>query len=305
MGWKLLWKPIKFEDILLNILFYVLGVAVARYLGGSIDWTVALIGQLSLLGLHLGMVFLHTHFTMDKDFLTQLQEFFKLNQAKRVGDQLVIDRPRYLFALISLPFFSLSFLSLFLLIQQGVLTYPLLLILLMIVALWGFMVIPPVQLLETPYRDLASGVLWVIFYPAFGMMLLENTLSDVLFFFTLPLFMVFLAMRIARQFETYDDDTRYEQKTLLVQIGWENGMRIHNFLLLTAFLVLVLVPFLFSLSWALVWPALIALPFAFAQLIQMIQIARGGKPKWRLLRFNAKATLFLLIYLIIFSLLIY
>ncbi|MCD4751943.1 MAG: hypothetical protein K8R40_02615 [Anaerolineaceae bacterium] len=305
MGWKLLWKPIKPEGILLNILFYVLGVAVAKYLGISIDWAVALIGQLALLGLHLGMVFLHTHFAMDENFLEQLQNFFKLNQTKRVGDQLIIDRPRYLFALISLPFFSLSFLSLFLLIQQGFLTYSLVLILLMIAALWGFMIFPPVQLLETSYRDLAAGVLWVIFYPAFGLMLLRGSLSDVLFLFTLPLFLVFLAARIARQFEAYDEDTRYERKTLLVQIGWENGMRIHNLLLLTAFLVLVLVTFLFSLSWALVWPAFIALPFAFAQIIQMIQIARGGTPRWRLLRFNAQATLFLLIYLIIFTLLVY
>lgn len=305
MGWKLLWKPLKLEDILLNILFYTLGLAVARYLGASIDWMVALIGQLALLGLHLGMVFLHTHFAMEDDFLEQLQDFFKLNQAKRVGDQLIIDRPRYLFALLSLPFFSLSFLSLFLLIQHGVFSYPLLLVLLMIVALWGFMVFPPVQLLETSYRDLAAGVLWVIIYPAFGLMLLMNALSDVLFLFTLPLFLVFLAARIARQFEAYDDDSRYERKTLLVQIGWERGIRIHNLLLLTAFLMLGLVTFLFSLPWALVWPALISLPFAFAQIIQMIQISRGGRPKWRLLRFNVQATLFLLIYLIIFTLLLY
>ena len=303
--WKLVRTPIRFGELVFTVLLYLLGIAVAVYSGVRIDWQNAVIGLIALLSLHVGMKFLHTHFALDADLLTRLEEIFELNKAKRAGDQLIIDRPRFLFALLSLPFFFSFLLSVMVLAQQGALSIGFGLVLFLMLALWGCLILPPLQLLSSPYRDLAAGIQWVIFYPIFGSILQRSMLPDVLFLFTLPLFLVFLSSSIALQFEQYDEELRRDSKTLLVQIGWETGMRIHNLLLLIAFVVLLLMPILFSLAWPLVWPLLIALPFAVAQLGQMIHIHNAGTPNWRLLKFSAQATCILLLYLQIFTLLTY
>jgi len=292
MNWKILREPIHVGELIFSTLLYFLGLSVAVYLGTSIDWAEAAFGLVALLSLHLAMQYLYTYFAIEEALLTRLEEFFKLYQAKRASDQIIIDRPRFLFALLSLPFFLIFTLAILILAQQGAFTVGFALILFLMLLLWGLMVVPPVQLLSTASRDVFTGLLWVIFYPVFAIILQRGTSNNVLFLFTLPLFLIYLSNRIALQMEHYDSDSHRQSQTLLVQIGWETGMRLHNIILLAAFVILLLTPIIFSLAWSLVWPLLLALPFALAQFLQMIRIQNGSPPNWRLLRFAAQATLY-------------
>ncbi|HTX80052.1 MAG TPA: hypothetical protein VMC62_10305, partial [Longilinea sp.] len=68
-------------------------------------------------------------------------------------------------------------------------------------------------------------------------------------------------------------------------------------LVLLAFVVLAGAALL-GLSWNLIWPGLLALPVGLFQIWQMLQIAAGERPRWRLLRFTIDATPLLMAYML-------
>lgn len=302
MAWKLLRKPLELQDLLLNILLFALSAGLAVYLGAQIRWGVYLIGQMAMLSLHLAAVYTRAYFTLDAEWMAELAEFFKLYRAKRVGEDLTVDRPQFIYLLAALPFLTIFVISLLSLIQQGVFSLPLLLILLLIFALWGAYAVPPLLLGASPYRDLVLAALTIILLPAFSLLLQRGEVVDLLVIFALPLLLVYLALRIALDLEDLPDDEKQDRKTMLTALGWERGMRLHNLFLLLAYAALGVSSIFFRLPWELLWPCLISLPFALAQIAQMMHIHGGAKPNWKLLRFNARTTFFLLLYLILFSL---
>ena len=302
MAWKLLRKPLELQDILLNILLFALGAGLAVYLRVQIRWGVYLIGQMTVLSLHLAAVYTRAYFTLDAEWMAELAEFFKLYRAKRVGEELTVDRPQFIYLLVALPFLTIFAFSLLSLFQQGLFSAPLLLILLLNFALWGAYAVPPLLLGASPYRDLTLGTILLILLPAFSLLLQRGELVDLLVIFALPLLLVYLALRIALDLEALPEDENRNHKTMLTALGWERGMRLHNLFLLLAYTALGVSSIFFRLPWELLWPCLISLPFALVQIVQMIQIHGGAKPNWKLLRFNARTTFFLLLYLILFSL---
>ncbi len=82
----------------------------------------------------------------------------------------------------------------------------------------------------------------------------------------------------------------------MVRIGWERGIPLHNILIL-AFYLLIGVAVLTGLPWSLSWPVLLTLPVGLFLIWQMLQLAAGAKPRWKLLRYTAVGLLVVILYL--------
>jgi 1,4-dihydroxy-2-naphthoate octaprenyltransferase len=113
---------------------------------------------------------------------------------------------------------------------------------------------------------------------------------------TTPLVALHFAMMIAFEFPDYASDARQEKRTLMVRLGWEMAMRLHNFAILFAIASFV-IAFLSGMPRRVVLGSLIALPLAAAQIWQMDRIRRGFAPRWNLLTLNALGLFALTAYL--------
>jgi 1,4-dihydroxy-2-naphthoate octaprenyltransferase len=91
------------------------------------------------------------------------------------------------------------------------------------------------------------------------------------------------------------------RQVLLLRIGWQRGMNLHNYALIGSYLLLG-VFFAFVLPWSLTWPYLLSIPFAIYQIVQMQQIANGARPNWRFLNLTAAATFAIASYMITITL---
>jgi 1,4-dihydroxy-2-naphthoate octaprenyltransferase len=95
-----------------------------------------------------------------------------------------------------------------------------------------------------------------------------------------------IAMLIAFSLPDYATDLKFGKRNLLVRLGWQRAMHIHNILLGAAYLILLL-GVRYGLPLSLAWPGFISLPFAAYQVWHMIRISEGAPTRWSLLTFNA------------------
>ena len=97
------------------------------------------------------------------------------------------------------------------------------------------------------------------------------------------------------------DDVKYERQTLMVRLGWQRGMTLHNIAILLTYVILGLAAVL-GLPWPLTWPGLLTFPVGVFQIWQILQIGNGVRPNWRLTRITAISTLALAGYMLAYAL---
>ena len=156
---------------------------------------------------------------------------------------------------------------------------------------------PPLRLDRSGYGDLVEGVVTVNLVPAFILTLQRVHVPFLLLQLTLPLLLIYLAAKTAFAFRDFGSDIIHARKSLVTRMGWQNGVVLHNVLILGAF-VLFGVFLLLGMPWSLAWPALLALPLGVFQVWQMLRIADGQKPGWKLLLWTAMGLVLLTAYLI-------
>jgi 1,4-dihydroxy-2-naphthoate octaprenyltransferase len=137
--------------------------------------------------------------------------------------------------------------------------------------------------------------------PALAYALQTGETHRLLILLTFPLTAMCIAMLLADELETYYADIKAGRKTLMVAVGWQRGMSLHNILILFSYLLVGLAAAL-KLPWSLTWPMLATLPVGLFQIWQMWQISNGQKPRWRLLRMTAYASFGIMAYLVAFTL---
>jgi 1,4-dihydroxy-2-naphthoate octaprenyltransferase len=116
------------------------------------------------------------------------------------------------------------------------------------------------------------------------------------FLATAPLVLLNFAMILAFEVPDYGTDLQFGKRTLMVRLGWENGMRLHDAAIIGAVLVL-LAGVLLGIPAHVSAGLLIVLPLAAAQAWQMGRVRRGGKPNWLLLTGGAVALFTLAAYM--------
>lgn len=279
-----------------GILLYALGVGIARYLGVLIDWQTYLLGQAWVTLLQLSTHFLNEYFNAPADLDNPNRTPFS-GGSGAVGPGKL---PRRV-ALVSAATCLAAVASLTVLIIGYVSPPPTAYLLMALIFLGAFFYsTPPVSLESSGYGELTTSILVAFLVPALAFILQAEELHQLVAMATFPLTFLHLSMLIAFELPDYATDLKHQKNTLLVRMGWQNGMGVHNLLVLGAFLVLGLA-YLFGMPSFAALPAFLPLPLALLQIWQIRRIASGSKPNWTAVTLNALVLFASTAYLLAFS----
>ena len=99
-----------------------------------------------------------------------------------------------------------------------------------------------------PFHLLIEVLLLVVIPPALAFFLYSDDLHPYLTLVVISLVPAYLANRLLHGLENFNHDQKYEVDTLVMRIGWENAMIIHNVLILLTYFLVGL-----SAVWGLHW----------------------------------------------------
>jgi len=157
--------------------------------------------------------------------------------------------------------------------------------------------VPPLHLSGSGYGELVMALCLGTLIPVLAFLLQVNQIHRLLSFTTFPLTLLALAYLLVCNFPTFASDQKLGRHTLLTRLTWQRAVPIHQFLVLTAFLVFSAAPFL-EYPWGMVWPVFLALPVAAIQMFWLQHIANGGRSLWNFMTALASATFSLTAYLL-------
>jgi 1,4-dihydroxy-2-naphthoate octaprenyltransferase len=276
-----------------GILLYALGAGIARYLGYSVDWGVYFLGQAWATVLQLGGQYLNEFFDAPADAGNP-------NRTALSGGSGPTSLPRSVSlwaaaaCLLAVAALSIP------LLQTARPGAPILLV--MILAILGAVAysVPPLRLVSSGYGELIVTLLVANLLPAFAFLLQTGEFHRLLAMATFPLSALHMAMVLAFALPDYSVDTRNGKRTLLVRLGWQSGMTLHNGLVLAGFLFLGLAV-TFGLPLLIAMPVFFTLPLGLLQIWQMRRIADGAPPNWNGLTLTAAALFVSAAYLLAFT----
>jgi 1,4-dihydroxy-2-naphthoate octaprenyltransferase len=290
--------------LLAGVLLYALGSGMANYLGTPIDWSVYWLGQGAVTALQLSSYFLHEYF----DLVSRPPEL-RRPPVKPVTPSLLEDEgageeeptppdPRVLrtaFIQVAATTLTVGAVLTVLLLATGALNPPAAIFLSISFVMALAYAVPPLRLIYSGYGELLQAILLANFFPALSFLFQTSELHRLLALMTFPLTFLFLSAALARSLRSYAEDMRRERLSMLVRLGWQRGMNLHNILILVSYLLLG-ISMIFGLPWRLALPAFFSLPVGLFQIWQIASIANGAKPRWSLLSLTAMSTIAFAVY---------
>lgn len=255
-----------------------LGAAIARYLGNEVDAGMYVYGQALVTFGQLMTHYLNEYYDGPADSQNPRRTPFS-GGSGAIGPGLLSRRTAQSAAIICLAIMGI--LASARLIRGDV---PLVAWLLFLLLLFGafFYNAPPLRLVSSGYGELTAALTVGGIVPSFAFVLQTGQLHRILFMSTAPLIALCFAMLITFELPDYYTDARFGKSNLLVRIGWQNAMRLHDLAILFAILSYILAYFSgFPMRVAL--GAAIVVPLALAQIWQMGRLRAGFKPHWRTL----------------------
>jgi len=262
-----------------GILLYALGIGIARYLGVAIDWVAYWLGQGCVTMMQLSAHYLN-------EYYDSLADRENPNRTPFSGGSGEHSLPRQTALLAAATCLTIGAALTVLLYRDGRLNPASGMILGLAFLGSFFYSVPPVRLTSSGYGELTTSILVANLVPAFAFSIQTGDIHRLVGLVTFPLAFLHLAMLLAFSLPDYATDLKFEKRTLMVRLGWQRGMTLHNILILSAYLLLGAALFQ-GLPWRLAWPGFLTLPLGLFQIWQMYQIAAGEKPRWTLLTFTA------------------
>ncbi len=160
--------------------------------------------------------------------------------------------------------------------------------------------VPPVRLVSRGFGELSLAIHLGYVIPTLGFLLQAGEPHRLLGLVTFPLSALGLACLVAMSFASFAQDRKFSRRSLLVSIGWERAVPLHNILIAATYFIF-LAAILLGFSFGLLWPAFLTLPFAALQILLLRNIAAGGKPAWTPLNVTAIAVYGLTVYFLIWT----
>lgn len=264
-----------------GILVYALGAGVADYLGNTIDWSVYLLGQAWVIAMQLGAAYLYEYY----DALASARDPFHDTPPGGNGRVSPVKLPLTLLVAVAVCLTAVATLTALMLRELSLAPGTLAVMALLTLGAVAFSV-PPVRLVFSGYGELMVTILFANLVPALAFLLQTGDLHRLLAMSTFPLTALSLALSLAYELADYASDLKRGRRTLMVRVGWQRGMVLHNGMILGAFLLLGLA-LTFGLPLGIGLPAFLPLPLGLLQIWQMRRISDGAKPNWRALRLTA------------------
>lgn len=277
-------------------LVYALGVGIANYLGITIDWGLYLLGQAWVTTLQLATHYFNEYFDAPADAANNSRTLFS-GGSGALGEA-GLPREVALWAGIAALTAATSFTVM--LMRATEINPAMMLIMALIFFGAFFYSMPPLRLAESGYGELTTSVVVASLVPALAFILQSGQIHRLVAMSTFPLIALHLAMMLAFELPDYASDLKFEKLTLMVRLGWERGMQLHNLLILCAYL-LIGVAMLLGFPSSVGLPALLSLPLGLVQIWYMTRIAAGVKPNWNLLGGLAVMVFGVTVYLLTFS----
>jgi len=159
---------------------------------------------------------------------------------------------------------------------------------------------PPIKLEGSGYGELMVSILVAVTLPAYAFVLQTSEMHRLVAMSAFPLTVMHIAMLLTFELPDYANDIKFGKRTIMVRIGWRNGMILHNILILSSYLLLGLAAI--NGMPRFVWlPVLLTLPLGFFQIWQMRRIADGTKPNWKALTVVSMSLFGSMTYLMTFA----
>lgn len=279
-----------------GILLYAVGGGIARYLGYNIDWGVYFLGQFWVLMMQLSTHFLNEFFNAPADMNNPNRTWFS-GGSGAIGPGKLPRAAAFWGALASLGATAAFTVSL---ITSGVLTPVAVLVMVLIFLGAFFYAAPPVRLESSGYGELTTSIIVAGLVPGLAFILQTGEVHRLLPMVTFPLVLLHLAMLLAFELPDYATDLKYGKTTIMVRIGWESGMRLHNFSIFGGYVMLG-IALAWGLPFAIAMPAMLTFPLGMVQVWNMHRIASGGKPMWNVVTLTGIAIFAVTAYLLAFS----
>ncbi len=274
------------------VFLYSLGVAIADFLGTKIDPGLYILGQAWITLIQLSAHYLYEYFETAPDNPTnQPGENYSLGAGK-------LPRPVAFWSAIVCLAVAAS-LSVLILRITGFNLGVIILLALFIMGALAY-AIPPFRLSQSGYGELVLAAVLAYLVPGIAFLLQYGDIHRLVSMSTFPLILFQIAMFLAFELSTYAADLKFNRCNLLIRLGWEKGMLIHNLLIVMAFLLIALA-FAFGLPLNIGLPLFLALPVGAIQIIHIERLRAGFKPNWPILRFTAVFLIAIVLYLEIFT----
>lgn len=281
-----------------GVLQFALGAGIARYLGVEINWNIYILGQLWITAGQLGTHYLNEYFDAEGDSDNPNRTPFSGGSGLLGLGEGKLPRVTGLLAAAAM-FTAVAVLTIGLM-RAGNFEGTIIIVAVLIFFGAFFYSVPPLRLSQTGYGELTTAILLANLVPAFGYLLQSGGLHRLISMSTFPLTALMLAMMVAIEFPDYGTDLKYQKRTLLTRIGWENGMTMHHIFILGAYVFLGLA-LMNGLPSRIALPGFLTLPLGLWQIWYMRRIATGIKPNWTALTTSAVMLFAATSYLLAFS----
>jgi 1,4-dihydroxy-2-naphthoate octaprenyltransferase len=279
-----------------GMLLFALGAGIAHHLGEKTDWTIYIWGQLWVTTLQLSTHFLNEYFNSTEDIENRNRTPF--SGGSGVFQSGILPKRTALIAGLS----CLAGLASFTVILISTQKLDIVIISIMIISflLAFFYSVPPLRLERTGFGELAASILVSFLLPLFAFLLQTHEFHRLIPMTVFPLFFLHMAMLLAFELPDYGNDIKYNKRTMLVRMGWERGMFIHNLMILSAFIVLA-ISAIYGLPSFLWIPGFLILPIGMFQIWQFRNISNGSKPNWTLVTSTAIGLFAIMSYFFTFA----
>ena len=254
-------------QVLLALMSYGLGLGLARYLGANLNSEPQFLG-----GVIVAVVLITANLL--KEYF-QVQAYFDIPSETRRENEIL----RPLILVLSISLILLVAILLFMLTRDGFMNLEVTIIMSVFVILSLLLALPPVQLNRYGLGELATAVQIASLAPSIAFFFTFGKFHRLLTLYSIPLFFLGLAYLLALNFPTYAQDLKFKRRSLLINLTWQRAVPIHNSLIVGAYLFFAAIPS-FGIPFSLIWPALLTLPIAGYQVINLRNISEGSKPNW-------------------------
>ncbi len=269
-----------------HTLTYLLGLGAAHYLGVRINIPLAWLGWLWTVAVQAGMYLLAGLRTAASRAAPPQPERLQRERRAVAGAFLLLA----LAASLSVR-----------LLQTGEISITVWLLMAFSLVLLGWYALPPWQGAHSGYGEILLSIFGSNLIPALAFSLQTGGLHRLLAMLTFALPLLHLASWLVLDLQSYARDVKYLRYTLLVRLGWERGLRVHNGLVIAALLVMG-IALGSGLSPALGLPPLLSLVWGGFQIWYLERIREGTPPHWGLLRLSAVLTYLLPVGMTVFAL---
>ena len=284
--------------ISIAILLYVMGSGVSRYLSGHVEWMSLFLGLSWMVLILLGFQFFNEYF-----YILDMKEDYKWWKTPFSGSSgaLGVDKlPRQAALWAGFTCLTVAASITILLIQNHWLNIQSGLFLGLFFVGELVFAIPPFRLVSSGYGELIMALIMAGLIPAQAFLLQGDHVFRLMIMISFPLVFIFLGMLLAFEFPAYASDIKYGRRPILIRIGWQKGVVLHNILVLSGFVIFG-IALVFGFPISLGWPTLLVLPVGIMQVWMINRIADGRKPNWNLFTLIALSTFCLTAYLLTFS----